>query len=99
MSAHTSGPWSVYAVSDAISDVTNEKGVVVVNGSAFIRPGVPIATSRKNAILVAAAPDLLVQLSTALHYLKNPHLQKNPDCQMDHHIQAIESALLKARGL
>lgn len=93
MIGFSKGPWTVYAVADAISDVTAADGKVVVHGGAFKRMGVSDATARKNATLVASAPDLLDALSRALHGLKNP------DFVTDSDIQAIEKTLLKARGL
>jgi hypothetical protein len=110
MTKHTPGPWHVNSVDGSqwavIGPATTHQGCGayicdMVNGSLEINAYIGHLEADANARLVAAAPELLAQLQTALRYIE--HIGANCTERGQGHpqqalVDSIRNAIAKAEG-
>lgn len=81
MSKHTPGPWFVRTIDESIGSVDSENGVMVAQAQQVSsKDQLSGSVERKaNARLIAAAPELLFALQSALPDLKGLALARAQD--------------------
>lgn len=98
-SKYTSGPWSHYhgklrpQFPNLIHEVQDKSGGAIVNWQGFDGLGLPKKQVAANAALIAAAPELLEVLESALRQSNCP----GENCAINWHTQA-RVIIAKAKG-
>jgi hypothetical protein len=102
MSAHTPGPWTNisdpapngrFGGMEPMALVSTHAGRTCIDCTGS---GVDYAHDRANAILIAAAPDLLAELRNVLEWLDDGNRVLSGDCAAD--VARARDAIAKAEG-
>lgn len=104
MSKHTPGPWNLFNTAEIFTNLgaVNAEGIEATSNDGWMiadcdMGGLSLSEIKANAMLIAAAPDLLEALEVMIEFVANVHANKAQTiCYSE--MDKARAAIAKAKG-